>query len=79
MQLVGAVRLSGGHDLAVRLLVRREWSWADGGATGCEHGLGLVGHGVRLRKVETMHPGRRDTVGEIVWISSLEFLRPPLC
>ena len=63
MRLAGAVCLSGGSNLPVSLLVRREWWWADGRATGHGNGLGPVGCRVRLRKVkvpriETMHPGR---------------------
>ena len=45
---------------------------------GVQAWVGSSGRGVRLRKVDvlgigTMHLGRGDTVGEIVWISGLEF------
>ena len=76
--------LSGGGDVAGALPVGRASCWADGGATGRGHGLQEDGCGMRLRcinvaGIRTMNPGRGDTVGEIVWISGLEFLRPPLC
>ena len=78
----GALCLSGGHNMPVRQTGRRAWCWADRGARG--HGLGSVGHAIRLCNVDvlwigTMYPRRRGAVGEIVRISSVEFLCPPLC
>ena len=83
VRLAGAGSLSGGRELAGAVPVGRESCWADVGATGRGHGLRKGGCGLRLRCIDvagirTMNPGRGVTVGQIVWISDLEFSRPVL-
>ena len=84
MRLAGVGSLPGGGDVAGALPMGRESCWANGGATGRGHGLWKGGCGVRLRCIDvagirTMNLGRGGIVGQIVWISGLEFLSLPLC